>query len=652
MTLNNTQGKRSEAFAKWQRKNKPMPAQANQQGDGDNRTPVLVRKGEEHRVADEIAAALTKAGVPLYRQDANLKVIYQAEKAEENTQETKAQWSTNRERTVVGTVKLGWLRKRISEHCRLHVERTGKDGEVFQVPTDTNQSMAEMLSQSPERFPHLAGLALGPVIGIDDAGRLLNTQGYDPESRLYLANAVPDLAIPERCSLEDAKQAEREIWQLVRGFPWRDVEVDYPRWLSMLFTAAMRHQLVQVPIGLITAPTPGSGKSLLALLIGKILHGTTPTTMSWVEDKDGSETKKRLASMCHAAESFVLFDDLRFGLEFNSSELRNFATGDNYYDRLLGQNAGAKAGGPQRCQLIFTGNSITPHSDMVQRVLVCSLEPKDPLHRLKDPATEWPEVGNALTYAEKNRTKLLAAVLTIVRAFRQAGSPYVEGQAYSFDEWTRQVCCLVRWVTGSDPLAGIANEWQETDSEASSLRDFIECWHNAFGSQTLSASEFINRVFGGFHELDHPELGTLREIVPQLMPCRDNAPPTTHRLGRFFRNYANRPVETKWGNYCLIVEKKQGNGKNGVFGVRKLPPKSFLAGNATPLYPPLPPFAPITPHGEEGKSKIDASAIKQLNDIPIGNLGSKGGERGVKGGTVYLPPTAPTPVGSQKRGDR
>lgn len=649
MTVGNPQAKRSEAFATWERRNKPTPAQAgSQQEGGDNRTPVLVRKGEEHRVADEIAAALTKAGVPLYRQDSNLKVIYQAENAEEDQQETKAKWSTNRERTVVGTVKLGWLRKRISEHCRLYVERTGKDGEVFQAPTDTNQSMAEMLSQSPERFPHLAGLALGPVIGIDDAGRLLNTQGYDPESRLYLANAVSDLVIPARCSLEDAKEAEREIWRLVRGFPWRDVNVDYPRWLAMLFTAAMRHQLVEVPIGLITATTPGSGKSLLALLIAKILHGTTPTTMSWSEDRDGNETRKRLASLCHAAESFVLFDDLRGNSEFNSKELRTFATQPDYHDRLLGQNSGAKAGGPQRCQLIFTGNAIMPHSDMVQRVLVCSLEPKDPLHRLKDPATEWPEVGNALTYAEKHRTKLLAAVLTIVRAFRQAGSPYVKGQAYSFDEWTRQVCCLVRWVTGLDPLAGIDNEWQENDIETSSLREFIEAWKTVFGNQTMTASEFINRVFGCSHDLDHPELATLREVIPQLMPCRDNSAPTPKRIGQFFRGYANRPVLTNWGNYCLIVGKNRDKGKNGLFGVMEIDPKKKV----TPHYPPLPPIGSITPHGEEGNSKIDGSGIKQLATHPKEVGAFNGGERGVMGGSIYFAPTAPTPVGSQKGGDR
>jgi hypothetical protein len=646
MTESNPQTKRREAFVQWLRRAQAKitsPA-STPKDDGDNRTPILVRKGEEHRVADEIAAALTKAGVPLYRQDAHLKVIYQAQNTNLAGDTGNAKWSTSRERTVVGTVKLGWLRKRISEHCRLYVERTDKNGEVFQAPTDTNQSMAEMLAQSPERFPHLAGLALGPIVGIDDAGRLLNKQGYDPESHLYLADAVPNLVIPELCSLEDARKAEREIWKLVSGFPWRDVAVDYPRWLAMLFTAAMRHQLTQVPIGLITSTTPGSGKSLLAVLIGKILHGTSPTTMSWVEDKDGGETRKRLASLCHAAESFVLFDDLRLGLEFNSGELRQFITGDEYHDRLLGQNTGAKAGGPQRCQLIFTGNAVTPQGDMVQRVLVCSLKPDDPLHRLKDPAKAWPEVGDAMTYAENNRTKLLGAVLTIVRAFRQAGSPFVEGQAYAFHEWTRQVCCLVRWLTGHDPLAGIALEWKEIDTEACSLRDFIECWHDAFGTQTLSASEIVNRVYGTFNELAQPEIAALREIIPQLMPCRDNCPPTPHRIGRFFRNYADRTVETKMGNYCLTVAKKHVNGKNGAFGVKQI---AQTASNPHPFHP-LSPFVTSTPCDEVGNSKIDSSLVRQLSAISMETGGLNGCERVRRVERPSLPAATATPVVSQK----
>lgn len=640
--------KRAECLLDWDRKHRretyrksAAPAHASQ------RVEVMVYNGQEAHVANEVTKILTCRDVPIFNQDGKAVVVHQGDNTSGQSVNGKAKWTTAAQRTRVEVAKPGWIRKRISENCELQTTKVDTEtGEETVLLLNTPQWLPDTMQASPDGMRRLNGVALGPVIGIDESGRLLNELGFDAESGLYLASPVAGLRIPERPTLEDAQQAERKLWHLVKGFPWRNADLDYPRWLCLLFTAAMRHQLKQVPMGLITAPAAGSGKSTLACVIGYILHGQAPTNMSWLDDStkgSNDEMRKRLANLCQAAETLLVLDDLPHNSEINSPELRNFLTAEAYYDRLMGQNGGAMAGGPQRCQIIATGNACLPHADLAQRVLVINLEPVDPFHRSKDPAQEWPDVGDAATYAINHRTELLAAVLTVVRAYRQAGDPQPRGEFWSgcFEPWVNTVCTLVRWLTGKDPLHGLRQEWEQNDSESANLTELVVAWHDLLGGAALTPTQILGRTFSAVNAAD-PDTQKMREIVSLMVPTRDGNAPTAKRLGHFLRGFANRPVNTPGGNMAIKTAHNSETGKGVLYWVSKIAP---TAAKATNLHPPLPTIVePLTP--EIGKNNACLSHTCGIIPDEKSDQPDNGGSRLVKVGNDTsandLPPAANT----------
>lgn len=626
--------KRAECLMDWDRKHRrETNRMAAAPAHAGRREEVMVYAGQEAHIANRVTQILTSRGVPIFNQDGKAVVVHQGDDANPVAMTGKSRWTTAAQRTRVEVAKAGWIRKRVSETCELQTIKVDpKTGEETVVLLNTPTWLPDTMQASPDGMRRLNGVALGPIIGIDETGRLMNDRGYDHESGLYLASPVVGLEIPDRPTLEDARQAERKLWHLVKGFPWRNPDVDYTRWLCLLFTAAMRHQLKQVPMGLITAPAAGSGKSTLACIIGYILHGQAPTNMSWLDDStkgSNDEMRKRLANLCQAAETLVVLDDLPHNSEFNSPELRNFLTNDAYYDRLMGQNGGAKAGGPQRCQIITTGNACLPHADLAQRVLVINLEPVDPFHRSKDPAQEWPDVGDAATYATNHRTELLAAVLTIVRAYRQAGDPQPRGEFWSgcFEPWVNTVCTLVRWLTGKDPLHGLRLEWEQNDSETANLTDLVMAWHDLLGGAAMTPTQILASAFSQVNHAD-PDTQKMREIISLMVPTRDGNAPTAKRLGHFLRGFANRPVNTPTGIMAIKTAHNSESGKGVLYWVSRI---AAPAARATNHYQPLPTIGePPSHEAEKNNAGVSHTGDIISNEKPAPS--DNGGRRLVKVG--------------------
>jgi len=87
------------------------------------------------------------------------------------------------------------------------------------------------------------------------------------------------------------------------------------------------------PLHLLEAPTPGSGKGLLADVVAIVALGRPcdPTTITPDED----EARKKITSILARAQPLILLDNVRDGLD--SAQLASALTAETWSDRMLGQ---------------------------------------------------------------------------------------------------------------------------------------------------------------------------------------------------------------------------------------------------------------------------------------------------------------------------
>src|SRR5262249_21174909 len=120
---------------------------------------------------------------------------------------------------------------------------------------------------------------------------------------------------------------------LVEEFPVED-NSHLAAWLAAVLTVLARPAIDgPCPLFLFEAPTPGSGKSLLAELVGLITTGRE-TPVSEVSD-DNEEVRKSLTAIILEGERVVNLDNAAGSFGWKS--LDQVLTGTIYKGRLLGK---------------------------------------------------------------------------------------------------------------------------------------------------------------------------------------------------------------------------------------------------------------------------------------------------------------------------
>lgn len=159
------------------------------------------------------------------------------------------------------------------------------------------------LPPSAAPLPALSTIASVPVFLKD--GRLLASDGYDSGSGLYLhlnelQGAVADLG------LEEAKQLLFN--DLLIDFPFVD-DAARAHALCLILQPFLRPMISgPTPLYLLEAPTPGTGKDLLASVAAIVALGRQAPTMPLSRDED--EIDKRITSMLMQGNQIVLLDNV------------------------------------------------------------------------------------------------------------------------------------------------------------------------------------------------------------------------------------------------------------------------------------------------------------------------------------------------------
>jgi hypothetical protein len=247
---------------------------------------------------------------------------------------------------------------------------------------------------------------------------------------------------------------------------------------------------------LFDAPVPASGKSLLAYVIARIATGRNPATQLYTGDAE--EDRKRIVSTLIAGDSVVLFDNISKPLQDDT--LCKVLTQPEVDDRLLCTMSNLKL--PTCTTFLGTGNNLVVSGrDMVRRVQNCRI----------DPGMERPEERKfdyvLLDYVMEHRAKLVAAALTVMRAYIAAGRPPQNMKPYGgFEEWDAMVRAPLVWLDGGDPCIS-REDVEDADPDTEKLASLLEALADRFISEftvaqvvEMTRKDALNTAaYGGDH---------------------------------------------------------------------------------------------------------------------------------------------------------
>jgi hypothetical protein len=375
------------------------------------------------------------------------------------------------------------------------------------------EDVARIIKERPHTgIRVLEAVTTAPVFLAD--GSILQDRGYNAAARVFLEPSVT-VFIADQPTQEDAVKSVAIFEDLLGDFRFLS-KADFSSWLAALLSPLVKAATANAPAPLvcISASSPGAGKSLLADVIARIVTGD-PAEVRPYNPRDDGEWSKRLTAFVKAAAPITVFDNVNG--EIGDDGLNRLITSSVWSDRILGASDAPPL--PIVTTWLANGNNIAPAEDMVRRVLMCRIEvdSERPQERadFKRPLL--------LEYALEQRPALLAAALTILRAYHCAGRPTMNLPAWgSFGMWSSLVRNAIVWAGAPDPFLTQQRAFKDMNEPENDTHDF---WLSVVADSDGKASSIVAAA-------------NARGAV-ELLGLRD--PLTTRRLRNFLTKFIDKP---------------------------------------------------------------------------------------------------------------
>jgi putative DNA primase/helicase len=360
---------------------------------------------------------------------------------------------------------------------------------------------------------------------------LIDRQGYDEDTGLFAAfGDIQGYTSPSmRSTKHDAEKALEQLLELVQDFPAVGLE-DRAAIIAGIITSLVRRILPAAPMVAITAPTPGTGKTLLAETFAIIATGRRASVLSL--GHDDAEAEKRLAGVLLAGDACILLDNIERPLK---GDLLCQVTTQQFV-RLRPLGASGMVSIPTHALMVATGNNLSIVGDLKRRVALIRLDAKE----------ERPEKRefkrDHLEWVLERRGELIRAALTISLAYLADGAPRVDDlhPLGGFELWDRMVRRPLVWLGMTDPLKA-AEGLREQDPDLETMRLLFEAWLGAFPNGEATAAEVVTASLStlGFGE-------SLMRSFPDLydamqMVCAEKI--NSRRLAYWLRSHRDRMVD-------------------------------------------------------------------------------------------------------------
>lgn len=369
-------------------------------------------------------------------------------------------------------------------------------------------------------------------------GSVLDTLGYDAQTRLLLDTDELIYPVPDNPTRKEALEALDMVCSIFKTFPFVS-PVDQAVHLCAVLTAAVRPVLSTAPAFAYDAPVQGSGKTLLARCIGVLATGNDPDVWPHTSGRDDEETRKRLFTALRSGARVIVWDNV-VGT-FDSAAMASFLTSDRYRDRILGKSESSAL--PNRAMLVLTGNNLSLAGDMARRVLISRIDPQTdkPFARSFD--------IDPLTYCKIHRQKMTAAALTLIRFYLSSGIERPStGRMASFELWddlVRQTAIYIGNELAPGEFGDVMDQVlvsQTNDPEQEALGGLLHALESYFGDKPFSAADVINAVVP---DLDDDNLKSLKVQLSNALDALNigNSNMNAKSLGKYFKYRKDRIVD-------------------------------------------------------------------------------------------------------------
>lgn len=456
--------------------------------------PEVLIDTDEHRVTDEVIAALAKSGDLFTRNGTLARVI-------RNDEGHPSIWLASAAN----------VREEITR-CVRFVCRYGKEKQIVRKHPPKWNVEAAMSRRHWPGMRVLNGLVPCPVVRAD--GSILSQSGYDEETGLYVADDLKGIEIPENPTQEDARQAAELLLDLTTDFPF-NTDADRSVWLAACLTPFARWTFKgPTPMIVFDANCAGSGKTLLAEIVGLIFTGRSLART--IHPSCAEEARKLITSLCISGTPLILLDNVvgRLGCP----PLDAAITSGEWRDRILKTNE--TYDGPMTSIWLATGNNLTITGDTLRRVFRCRLASnvENPQDRS---GFKYP---NLTEHIRKNLPRYRRAALVILSAYLKSEQVYQPvGSTGSFEQWSRVVRGAITFAGQPDPNDTTKKLRADSHDEANSLQAMFNLWPmNGSTSRQMQCRQIIEAA------KENPEFGN---AVRSFCDTSDDTWPTPKSLG-------------------------------------------------------------------------------------------------------------------------
>lgn len=365
-----------------------------------------------------------------------------------------------------------------------------------------------------------------PVVRPDGT---LAGEGYDPVTRLLIRyDGVRFGTIGT--TRKDAEEAVAMLLDIFAQFPFES-EDDRAVAVALVVTACIRRVLALCPGTLVDSPSSGIGKGLVINVAALIATGKVVEPQPQPKDED--ELTKLLFSALRDGAHHIAFDNVSG--KFGGEAYDMLMTSEVFKGRVLGKSQVQTV--PASALVTISGRNVAFRGDAAGRTLRCRLVTE----------SEQPDKGRTFKYqpleshVQANRGALVAACLTIVRAYLLAGRPCEMPPLRMYYDWCRMVREPLIWLGMSDPVRTIDKQRVECDVDFAAYGELAHAMYEAFGDRAMTMTRMVKEANAPGPWFERRE--RLRDAIQELTGVESTSPKVQALLGYKMRSNAGRPFD-------------------------------------------------------------------------------------------------------------
>ncbi|HPS02826.1 MAG TPA: hypothetical protein PLA90_14905, partial [Candidatus Sumerlaeota bacterium] len=378
----------------------------------------------------------------------------------------------------------------------------------------------DMLAFPSPRLPLIESISTIPLFARD--GRFIAERGYDCEERLWLdlpRNLRQLAKAHPRGELDRAKRLLLE--ELLGDFPFV-TQADRAHALAAILLPFTRRMIAgPTPLHLIEAPTPGSGKGLLANVVSVIVQGASSEARSFSPQEE--EARKMLTAELARGRCVILLDNVSERYKLDSPTLAAVLTAHTWSDRILGRTEMIDL--PNLALWMLTANNPNVSMEIARRCVRVRIDPSVPRPWLREGFRHENLVG----WATEHRPELVGACLALVQNWIDAGKPGGGKRLGSFEDWSRVLGGILGAAGIEGFLGSLEDLYAEADDDSLMWSEFISAWWETYGPKDIPvgdlarfcvAHDLMTPIVEGVGSVGGPRAGTIR-LGKALAQSRD-----------------------------------------------------------------------------------------------------------------------------------